>query len=57
MDRLLADAGEGLDIAVEPLTPLLAGITFRLAALISQWPGLRALNNLGIATVVRLCST
>ena len=44
------------DLALNPLTPLLVGAAICLAALLSQWPGLRAVNRLDIATVVRLRS-
>ena len=45
------------DLALNPMTPLLVGVAICLAALLSQWPGLRTVNRLDIATVVRLRST
>jgi putative ABC transport system permease protein len=45
------------DLTLNPMTPILVGAAICLAALLSQWPGLRAVNRLDIATVVRLRST
>jgi putative ABC transport system permease protein len=42
------------DLVVNPLTPVLASIAVVGAAVLSQWPGLRAIRRLDIASVVRL---
>lgn len=44
------------NLVVRPATPLLAKLAVCLVALISQWPGLRAVNRLDVASVVRLRS-
>ena len=44
------------DLVVAPLTPILTAVAVCAAALISQWPGLRAVNRLDVASVVRLRS-
>ena len=45
------------DLVLEPATPFLVAAAICLTAVLSQWPGLRAINRLDIATVVRLRST
>jgi putative ABC transport system permease protein len=45
------------DLVLEPVTPFLVAGAILLTAVLSQWPGLRAVNRLDIATVVRLRST
>jgi hypothetical protein len=45
------------DLALEPITPFLVAAAICGTAVLSQWPGLRAINRLDIATVVRLRST
>jgi putative ABC transport system permease protein len=45
------------DLALAPATPFLVAAAICLTAVVSQWPGLRAINRLDIATVVRLRST
>ena len=44
------------DLVVAPATPILTGVAICAAALVSQWPGLRAVNRLDVASVVRLRS-
>lgn len=42
-----------LDLAMQPQTFVLAAVAVVVAALVSQWPGLRALGRIDIASVVR----
>jgi putative ABC transport system permease protein len=44
------------DLVVRPATPVLAALAICAAALVSQWPGLRAVSRLDLAAVVRLRS-
>ena len=44
-------------MVINPLTPILASAAILLAAVLSQWPGLRVIRRLDIASVVRLRST
>jgi putative ABC transport system permease protein len=44
------------DLVVRPATPLLAALAICVVAIISQWPGLRAMRRLDIAAVARLRS-
>ena len=44
------------DMVMNPLTPILASAAILLAAVLSQWPGLRVIRRLDIAAVVRLRS-
>ena len=45
------------DMVINPLTPILAAAAILLAAVLSQWPGMRVIRRLDIASVVRLRST
>ena len=45
------------EMVVNPLTPVLASAAIVAAAVLSQWPGLRVIRRLDIASVVRLRST
>jgi putative ABC transport system permease protein len=45
------------DMVMNPLTPILASVAILLAAVLSQWPGLRVIRRLDIAAIVRLRST
>lgn len=45
------------DLVINPLTPILASVAIVIAAVLSQWPGLRVIRRIDIASVVRLRTT